>query len=103
AAGQEVVRGLATPLAPTGGLAILRGNLAPDGCVVKTAGHVRPHHRGPARVFDGEEPAFAAIERGDVRAGDVLVIRYEGPRGGPGMREMLAVTGALHGAGLGES
>jgi dihydroxy-acid dehydratase len=101
--GQEVVRAADAPLAPTGGLAILRGNLAPEGAVVKTAGHVRPWHRGPARVFDTEEAAFAAIQAGAIRGGDVIVIRYEGPRGGPGMREMLAVTGALHGAGLGES
>jgi dihydroxy-acid dehydratase len=101
--GQVVVRPLDAPLSAAGGLVILRGNLAPDGAVVKIAGHVRPHHRGPARVFDVEEAAFAAVERGTIRAGDVIVIRYEGPRGGPGMREMLAVTGALHGAGLGES
>jgi dihydroxy-acid dehydratase len=101
--GQDVVRPTAAPLDAAGGLAILRGNLAPDGCVVKTAGHVRPKHRGPARVFENEESAFAAIGAGQVKAGDVVVIRYEGPRGGPGMREMLAVTGALVGAGLGDS
>jgi dihydroxy-acid dehydratase len=101
--GQEVVRPLTSPLKPTGGLVILRGNLAPEGCVVKVAGHSRLQHRGPARVFDGEEAAFAAVERGDIRAGDVVVIRYEGPAGGPGMREMLAVTAAIVGAGLGES
>jgi dihydroxy-acid dehydratase len=101
--GQEVVRPLADPIAPTGGLVILRGNLAPDGCVVKMSGHTRPQHRGPARVFDGEEDAFAAVQGGRISAGDVVVIRYEGPRGGPGMREMLAVTGAIVGAGLGES
>jgi dihydroxy-acid dehydratase len=101
--GQEVVRPLSTPVAATGGLVILRGNLAPDGCVVKADGHVRGHHRGPAKVFDGEEAAFAAVKDGAVTSGDVMVIRYEGPRGGPGMREMLAVTGALHGAGLGET
>jgi dihydroxy-acid dehydratase len=101
--GQQVVRPANAPLAPEGGLAILRGNLAPDGCVVKIAGkHVR-HLRGPARVFDSEEAAFEAVTAGRVRAGDVIVIRYEGPRGGPGMREMLAVTAALVGAGLGES
>jgi dihydroxy-acid dehydratase len=101
--GQQVVRPLAEPLKATGGLAILRGNLAPDGCVVKLAGHERVHHRGPARVFDGEEGAMAAVTGGDIREGDVVVIRNEGPAGGPGMREMLAVTGAIVGAGLGES
>jgi dihydroxy-acid dehydratase len=101
--GQEVIRPLANPLKSTGGLVILRGNLAPDGCVVKVAGHERMKHRGPARVFDREEPAFAAVKAGDIKPGDVLVIRYEGPKGGPGMREMLGVTGAIHGAGLGES
>jgi dihydroxy-acid dehydratase len=101
--GQEVVRPLADPIAPTGGLVILRGNIAPDGCVVKMSGHTRPYHTGPARVFDSEEDAFAAVQSGSIKAGDVVVIRYEGPRGGPGMREMLAVTGAIMGAGLGES
>jgi dihydroxy-acid dehydratase len=101
--GQQVVRPLADPLAPTGGLAILRGNLAPEGCVVKLTGYVRLHHRGPARVYDTEEAAFEAIGQGLIRPGDVVVIRYEGPRGGPGMREMLAVTAALVGAGLGDS
>lgn len=101
--GQEVVRPLRNPLTPSGGLAILRGNLAPEGCVVKLAGHERLVHRGPARVFDSEEDAFAAVREGAVRPGDVVVIRYEGPVGGPGMREMLAVTAALVGAGLGES
>jgi dihydroxy-acid dehydratase len=101
--GQQVVRPLADPIATSGGLVILRGNLAPDGCVVKMGGHTRPTHRGPARVFDGEEAAFDAVSGGRIRAGDVVVIRYEGPRGGPGMREMLAVTAALVGAGLGES
>jgi dihydroxy-acid dehydratase len=100
---QEVVRPLAHPLKPTGGLVILKGNLAPEGCVVKVAGHELQHHRGPARVFDSEEAAFAAVERGAIKRGDVVVIRYEGPSGGPGMREMLAVTAALVGAGLGES
>src|SRR5204862_5040186 len=93
--GQEVVRPLAQPLKPTGGLAILRGNLAPEGCVVKLSGHERVHHRGPARVFDGEEAAMAAVTSGAINSGDVVVIRNEGPAGGPGMREMLAVTGAL--------
>ena len=102
-AGQEVVRPVEDPLTPTGGLVILKGNLAPDGCVVKVAGHAPAEHRGPARVFDSEEAAFAAVQEGRIRAGDVVVIRYEGPRGGPGMREMLAVTAAIVGAGLGES
>src|SRR5438105_6714955 len=101
--GQEVIVPVARPLSPSGGLVILRGNLAPDGSVVKVAGHVRPRHRGPARVFDREEDAFAAVREGRIVAGDVVVIRYEGPRGGPGMREMLGVTAALVGAGLGES
>jgi dihydroxy-acid dehydratase len=100
---QEVVRQLSSPLRTTGSLVILRGNLAPDGCVVKIAGHERPLHRGPARIFDREEDAFAAVSAGKIRAGDVVVIRYEGPRGGPGMREMLGVTAALVGRGLGES
>ncbi len=102
-AAQEVVRPLARPLKPSGGLVILKGNLAPEGCVVKVAGHEHLHHRGPARVFDNEEAAFAAVQEGRIRAGDVVVIRYEGPRGGPGMREMLGVTAALVGAGLGDS
>ncbi|TAJ93134.1 dihydroxy-acid dehydratase [bacterium] len=101
--GQEVVRPLSNPLKPTGGLVILKGNLAPEGCVVKVAGHERMTHRGPARVFDREEDAFQAVQRGEIKAGDVVVIRYEGPKGGPGMREMLAVTAALVGAGLGDS
>ncbi len=101
-AGQQVVRPLAQPLQPAGGLAILKGNLAPEGCVVKIAGHGRRQHRGPARVFDCEEDAFAAVQNDKIHAGDVVVIRYEGPRGGPGMREMLAVTGAIFGAGLGD-
>ncbi len=100
---QEVVRPLDRPIKPTGGLVILKGNLAPEGCVVKVAGHEHLQHRGPARVFDSEEAAFAAVQQGRIQAGDVLVIRYEGPRGGPGMREMLGVTAALVGAGLGES
>ena len=102
-AGQVVVRPVAEPLTPTGGLVILKGNLAPHGCVVKVAGHEPATHRGPARVFDSEEAAFEAVRQGRIRAGDVVVIRYEGPSGGPGMREMLAVTAAIVGAGLGES
>jgi dihydroxy-acid dehydratase len=101
--GQQVVRTRNNPLKETGGLVILKGNLAPDGCVIKVAGHKMLDFRGPARVFDGEEAAFAAVEQGQIKVGDVIVIRYEGPRGGPGMREMLAVTAALHGAGLGEA
>jgi dihydroxy-acid dehydratase len=99
---QQVVRPLSDPVKATGGLAILRGNLAPDGCVVKLSGHERRHHRGPARVFDGEEGAMDAVTEGRIQAGDVVVIRNEGPAGGPGMREMLAVTAAINGAGLGE-
>jgi len=101
--GQEVIRPLDRPLKPRGGMAILRGTLAPDGCVVKLSGHGRARHSGPARVFDREEDAFAAVQQGDVQAGDVVVIRFEGPRGGPGMREMLGVTAALIGQGLGDS
>ena len=101
--GQEVVRPVSAPLKPTGGLVILMGNLAPEGCVVKVAGHERKLHRGPARVFDREEDSFRAVQNGEIREGDVVVIRYEGPVGGPGMREMLGVTAALVGAGLGES
>lgn len=101
--GQEVVRPLDDPLSPTGGLVILRGNLTPDGCVVKMAGHNMTYHRGPAQVFDSEEQAFEAVQSGDVKEGDVVVIRYEGPKGGPGMREMLGVTAAIVGAGLGDS
>jgi dihydroxy-acid dehydratase len=101
--GQEVVRSKTNPLKPSGGLVILKGNLAPEGCVVKVAGHNVLNFRGPARVFDTEEAAFAGLENGQIKAGDVVVIRYEGPRGGPGMREMLAVTAALVGAGLGDS
>src|SRR5437867_12671565 len=100
---QEVIRPLSNPLKKSGGIAILRGNLAPEGAVVKLAGHERLRHRGPARVFDNEEDAFDAIRRKTINAGDVIVIRYEGPMGGPGMREMLAVTAALVGAGFGES
>ena len=102
-AGQEVVRPVSEPITPTGGLVILKGNLAPHGCVVKVAGHAPATHRGPARVFDSEEAAFAAVGQGRIQAGDVVVIRYEGPSGGPGMREMLAVTAAIVGVGLGES
>jgi dihydroxy-acid dehydratase len=101
--GQDVVRPLSAPLKPTGGFAILRGNVAPDGCVVKLAGHERRLHSGPARVFDGEEAAMQAVLAREIREGDVVVIRGEGPAGGPGMREMLAVTAALVGEGLGES
>jgi dihydroxy-acid dehydratase len=100
--GQDVVRPLSNPIKPTGGLAILRGNLAPEGCVVKLAGHERTRHVGPARVFESEEDAMAAVTRKAIQAGDVVVIRNEGPAGGPGMREMLAVTAALVGEGLGE-
>jgi dihydroxy-acid dehydratase len=100
--GQRVVRPLADPLKSTGGFAILRGNIAPDGCVVKLAGHERRAHTGPARVFDGEEAAMAAVLAHEIQEGDVVVIRNEGPAGGPGMREMLAVTAALVGEGLGE-
>ncbi len=100
---QEVVRKIDAPLKPTGGLVILKGNLAPEGCVIKVAGHNIQNFRGPARVFGDEELAFAAIEKNEIHAGDVIVIRYEGPKGGPGMREMLAVTAALVGAGLGDS
>jgi dihydroxy-acid dehydratase len=102
-AGQPVVHPLDRPIKPTGGLVILHGSLAPDGCVVKVAGHERRRHRGPARVFEREEDAMAAVVGGAIRPGDVVVIRYEGPRGGPGMREMLGVTAAIVGAGLGES
>ncbi|MEO8482042.1 MAG: dihydroxy-acid dehydratase [Acidobacteriota bacterium] len=102
-AGQPVIRPLSNPLSPTGGLKILTGSLAPDGCVVKVAGHTRHRHSGPARVFESEEAAFAAVQTGLIMPGDVVVIRYEGPKGGPGMREMLAVTGAIVGAGLGDS
>jgi dihydroxy-acid dehydratase len=101
--GQRVVLPLDEPLAPRGGFAILRGNLAPDGCVVKLAGHGRREHRGRARVFEGEEAAFAAVKAGEIEAGDVVVIHHEGPNGGPGMREMLAVTAAIQGEGLGDS
>lgn len=102
-AGQEVVWRVSQPIKPNGGLAILKGNLAPEGCVVKIAGHNMLHHRGPARVFNCEEDAFAAVQNNVIQAGDVVVIRYEGPKGGPGMREMLGVTAAIVGAGLGDS
>jgi dihydroxy-acid dehydratase len=98
--GQEVIRPLSHPLKPTGGLVILRGNLAPEGCVLKVSGQQRQSHRGPARVFDCEEDAFAAVQRQEIKPGDVVVIRYEGPQGGPGMREMLGVTSAIVGLGL---
>ena len=100
--GQPVVVPITAPLKESGGLAILRGNLSPDGCVVKLAGHERVYHRGPARVFETEEAAFAAVKARSIEAGDVVVIRYEGPAGGPGMREMLHVTAAIVGEGLGE-
>ena len=98
---QEVIRPASNPLSPTGGVVGLRGSLAPDGAIVKVAGLEHRKHRGPARVFDGEEACFAAVERGDYKAGDVLVIRYEGPKGGPGMREMLSTTAAIYGQGRG--
>lgn len=101
--GQDVVRPVSNPLKPNGGLVILKGNLAPEGGVVKIAGHERSFHRGPARIFDREEDAMSAVTHGEIKAGDVVIIRYEGPRGGPGMREMLGVTGAIVGAGLGET
>jgi len=102
AAGQKVVTTLGEPLKKTGGLVILKGNLAPEGCVVKVAGYERLSHRGPARVFEREEDSFAAVRAGRIKPGDVVVIRYEGPKGGPGMREMLGVTAALVGEGLGD-
>jgi dihydroxy-acid dehydratase len=101
--GQEVILPLAKRLKPRGGIAILRGSLAPEGCVIKLAGHNKTVHHGPARVFEREEDAMTAVTHGKIRAGDVVVIRYEGPRGGPGMREMLGVTGAIVGAGLSDS
>ena len=100
--GQDVVHALSDPIKTTGGLMILRGNLVPEGCVVKTSGHERPYHRGPARVFDREEDAMDAAVNGKIKKGDVVIVRYEGPRGGPGMREMLGLTAALVGLGLGE-
>lgn len=101
--GQQVLRPLSNPIKPTGGLVILKGNLAPEGCVVKVAGHSIMTFTGPAKVFDREEDAFAAVNAKQIKAGDVVVIRYEGPSGGPGMREMLGVTAAIVGAGLGDS
>jgi dihydroxy-acid dehydratase len=101
--GQEVVRPVGDPIKPTGGLVILKGNLAPEGSVVKVAGHERPYHSGPARVFNSEEDAMTAVLTRQVQPGDTVVIRYEGPRGGPGMREMLGVTAAIVGQGLGET
>jgi dihydroxy-acid dehydratase len=103
AAGQEVVAPLSRPLRPEGGLVVLRGNLAPDGAVVKITAHTSTSHRGPARVFNREEDAFAAVSAGRIKPGDTVVIRYEGPKGGPGMREMLQVTAAIVGEGLGDS
>ena len=94
---------MANPIKKTGGLVILKGNLAPEGAVIKVAGYTKAAHTGPARVFDSEEDTFAAVQAGSIKPGDVVVIRYEGPSGGPGMREMLAVTGAIMGAGLGDS
>ena len=101
--GQEVIRSLDNPIKKSGGLVILRGSLSPDGCVIKVTGIDRKRQRGPARVFDSEEAAMSAVQKGSIREGDILVIRYEGPRGGPGMREMLGVTGAIVGAGLSDS
>jgi dihydroxy-acid dehydratase len=101
--GQEVIRPLASPLKTTGGLVILKGNLAKEGCVIKVTGIKRTNQTGPARVFDNEEASMKAVLSGNIKAGDVVVIRYEGPKGGPGMREMLGVTGAIVGAGLSES
>lgn len=101
--GQQVLRPLSHPIKPTGGLVILKGNLAPEGCVVKVAGHSMTKFQGPAKVYDREEDAFVAVKAGQIKPGDVVVIRYEGPAGGPGMREMLGVTAAIVGAGLGDS
>jgi len=101
--GQQVLRPLSDPIKPTGGLVILKGNLAPEGCVVKVAGHSMTKFQGPAKVYDREEDAFVAVKAGQIKPGDVVVIRYEGPAGGPGMREMLGVTAAIVGAGLGDS
>ena len=99
-ADQDVVRSVGNPIKPTGGILILKGNLAPEGCVLKIVGHNRKRHEGPARVFNNEEDAFQAVQSGSIQKGDVVVIRYEGPKGGPGMREMLAVTAAVVGAGI---
>jgi dihydroxy-acid dehydratase len=101
--GQEVIRPLSKPIKATGGLVILKGSLAPDGGVIKVTGIDRKSQRGPARVFEREEDAMHAVTSGEIKAGDILVIRYEGPRGGPGMREMLGVTSAIIGAGLSDS
>ena len=101
--GQEVIHPLDKPIKKSGGLVILRGSLAPDGCVIKVTGIERSEQRGPARVFENEEAAMAAATGGKIRPGDIVVIRYEGPRGGPGMREMLGVTSAIVGAGLSDS
>src|SRR5207302_3118567 len=100
---QEVIASLDKPLKATGGLVVLKGNLAPEGCVAKISGHERLEHRGPARVFESEEDAMAAVSAKKIKAGDVVVIRNEGPKGGPGMREMLGVTAAIVGEGLGGS
>ena len=102
-AARQVIKPLAAAIKSTGGIAILRGNLAPGGCVIKLSGQSRYAHRGPARVFEREEDAFKAVKDGKIVPNDVIVIRYEGPKGGPGMREMLHVTGALQGAGLGDT
>jgi dihydroxy-acid dehydratase len=99
---QKVIYDVATPLSPTGGVVGLRGSLAPDGAIVKVAGMHRLQFEGPARVFDCEEDCFAAVEARSINEGEVLVIRYEGPKGGPGMREMLSTTAALYGLGMGE-
>jgi dihydroxy-acid dehydratase len=99
---QEVIRPASQPLSPNGGVVGLWGSLAPDGAIVKVAGLDHLKHVGPARVFDGEEACFKAVETGDYKDGDVLVIRYEGPRGGPGMREMLSTTAAIYGQGMGD-
>jgi dihydroxy-acid dehydratase len=101
--GQQVVTTIERPVKPRGGLAILKGNLAPEGCVIKLAGHGRTHHEGPAKVYDSEPECFAAVKAGQVEPGDVVVIRYEGPAGGPGMPEMLQVTAAIVGEGLSDS
>src|SRR5205807_6936436 len=101
--GQEVIVPLNKPLKATGGLVILKGKLAPEGCVAKISGHERLEHRGPARVFESEEDAMKAVTGKKIKSGDVVVIRNEGPKGGPGMREMLSVTGAIVGEGLGDS
>jgi dihydroxy-acid dehydratase len=102
-ADQDVIKPLSQPLKKEGGLAILRGNLAPGGSVIKVSGQTKKLHRGPARVFEREEDAFLAIKEGRIQPNDVMVLRYEGPKGGPGMREMQLVTGALQGSGLGET